>query len=383
MRKSRLTKFREGKVELVVPSLPKVLSKKAEVFYNPEKEFERTISVAFLRALRKKLGRRLKILDLLAASGIRGLRFATEVDGLGKVYLNDKSEVAYKFMRENLEGNKSKLRCEVKIFNEEANELLFSLDEYFDYIDVDPFGSPNPFLDAACRFLKRGGVLAVTATDTAVLYGARKRACFKSYFSKVEKVPFMKEVGIRVLCKRVIETGAKYEIALRPIFAHAEKHYLRIYFSQDLGAERALHLLEQCGFLGYCKSCMRRYMWLGFNSEEKCKECGRKNVVIGPLFLGKIFDPSMIREMIKQSKDDRVEKLLKIALEESKLQVPYYYLTTEFASKLKVREPGLGTLLSKLNKHGKATRTIFSPKGFRTNLKIEKIIEEISHLPFP
>ena len=37
----------------------------------------------------------------------------------------------------------------------------------FDYIDLDPFGSPNIFLDSAVKRLGRNGILAVTATDTA------------------------------------------------------------------------------------------------------------------------------------------------------------------------------------------------------------------------
>ncbi len=376
-------KFREGEIEFKIPELPRVLSKKAEVFYNPEKKFERDVSVVFLKVLRKKLGRELKVLDLLAASGVRGLRFASEVEGLGEVYLNDLSSRAYKFMKENLRRNKTKLKCEVKIFNEEANKLLFLLNEYFDYIDVDPFGSPNPFLDVVCRFLKRNGVLAITATDTAVLYGARRKACFKSYFSLVEKLPFMKEVGIRILCKRVMETASKYEIALRPVFAHAEKHYLRIYFSQDLGAERALELLENCGFLGYCKNCLHRYQWLGFKFEGKCRKCKQKLSIVGPLFLGRIFDPLIVEGMIEESREERLRKFFAIARSESQIRVPYYFLTTEFASKLKIMEPRLEDLLSKLKKHGPVARTIFSPKGFRTDLKIEKIVGELTRQSSP
>jgi len=377
MKQLKLLNLREGEVEITIPELPKVLSKRVEVFYNPEKEFERTISVVFLKAFRKIIGKELKVIDLLSATGIRGLRFASEIDGLGKVYLNDKSETAFKFMSRNLRRNKRILKNEVKLFNKDANELLFSLNEKFDYIDLDPFGSPNQFLDSSCRFLKRNGVLAVTATDTAVLYGARKRACFKSYFSFVEKLPFMKEVGIRILCRRVIETAAKYEIALRPVFAHAEKHYLRIYFLQDLGAERALQLLEKFGFISYCKNCLRRYVSFGFKVEEKC-ECGGTNSIVGPLYLGEIFDQKLISEMLKNSNDERIRRFLEIALDEAKVKIPYYYLTTEFASKLKIREPKLELLISKLSKLGKATKTIFSNKGFRSDVKIEKIIENFS-----
>ena len=43
----------------------------------------------------------------------------------------------------------------------------------WDYIDVDPFGSCLPFLEAAVAGVRDGGLLAVAATDLAVLCGKR------------------------------------------------------------------------------------------------------------------------------------------------------------------------------------------------------------------
>lgn len=43
----------------------------------------------------------------------------------------------------------------------------------WDLIDVDPFGSCLPFLEAALVGVRDGGLLAVAATDMAVLCGTR------------------------------------------------------------------------------------------------------------------------------------------------------------------------------------------------------------------
>lgn len=43
----------------------------------------------------------------------------------------------------------------------------------WDFIDVDPFGSCLPFLEAAVAGVKDGGVLAIAATDLAVLCGKK------------------------------------------------------------------------------------------------------------------------------------------------------------------------------------------------------------------
>lgn len=41
----------------------------------------------------------------------------------------------------------------------------------WDFVDVDPFGSCMPFLDAAIGAVRDHGVLAAAATDLAVLCG--------------------------------------------------------------------------------------------------------------------------------------------------------------------------------------------------------------------
>ena len=45
------------------------------------------------------------------------------------------------------------------------------LDYRFSVIDLDPYGSPTPFLDAAVQSTKEGGLMCITCTDMAVLCG--------------------------------------------------------------------------------------------------------------------------------------------------------------------------------------------------------------------
>ena len=51
-----------------------------------------------------------------------------------------------------------------------------------DYIDIDPFGSPNPFLDSAIAN-KKYVYLAITSTDTSGLAGSYKNACLRKYWA--------------------------------------------------------------------------------------------------------------------------------------------------------------------------------------------------------
>ena len=142
-------------------------TKKMKVFYNPVKEADRSLSVKVLKHFKPK-----HCLDLLCATGARGIRLMNE-SGVKDMTFNDSNPEALKLLKKNLRLNKLKAR----VFNKDANQLLYELKERFDFIDLDPFGSPNPYLESCIKFLQRKGLLGVTATDTAVLVGAKPKAC--------------------------------------------------------------------------------------------------------------------------------------------------------------------------------------------------------------
>jgi tRNA (guanine26-N2/guanine27-N2)-dimethyltransferase len=48
-------------------------------------------------------------------------------------------------------------------------------------VDLDPYGCPSPFLDAAVQCVSDGGVLLVTCTDMAVLAGNCPETCYSKY----------------------------------------------------------------------------------------------------------------------------------------------------------------------------------------------------------
>jgi tRNA (guanine26-N2/guanine27-N2)-dimethyltransferase len=64
----------------------------------------------------------------------------------------------------------------------------------FDIIDLDPYGSVVPFLDAAITAVKEGGLLCITCTDTRVLCGPDLSKCFYFYGTVRAKVQDFNEV---------------------------------------------------------------------------------------------------------------------------------------------------------------------------------------------
>jgi tRNA (guanine26-N2/guanine27-N2)-dimethyltransferase len=51
----------------------------------------------------------------------------------------------------------------------------------FHAIDLDPYGCPSIFLDAAVQSVADGGILLVTCTDMAVLAGNSPETCYVKY----------------------------------------------------------------------------------------------------------------------------------------------------------------------------------------------------------
>ena len=171
--------IKEGKVKVVVPKLSAYIKKpsdyapsKAPVFYNPTMELNRDLAVLVLQTHQKLLGREISVCEPLTGCGLRGVRFAVEVKGVQKVALNDINPEAIKVAGFNAELNDVADRVEVA--NEDANLFLSrhaAPRKRFDYVDIDPFGPPVPYMDSAIRSLRNGGLLALTATDMAPYVG--------------------------------------------------------------------------------------------------------------------------------------------------------------------------------------------------------------------
>lgn len=356
----------EGAIKLIVPIAKRIYE--APVFYNPDMITNRDTSVLLLRAMDRKFW----CMDLLAGTGVRGLRIKKEVKN-AQVDLNDKNPVAYKLIKRNAKLNKLK----VKITNLNAEFRLANYKQVYNYIDIDPFGTPVPYLDAAVKALKwRGGILGITATDTSALCGTYPKACLRKYGAKPLRNYLMHETGIRILIKKVQEVAAQYEVALTPIFCHSTLHYMRVYFKADSGAKRTDKILEQHGFYDDSTNSISRKRSVG-----RVHKGGSDALIAGPLWLGDLWDEKLVRQMqkvlSKTSVSPETIRLLQTIAEESKIKVFGFYNVHALAKKHKLKQlPKFDIIMQKLRKKGyKASRTHFSPKGIRTNAPLKTVLK--------
>jgi len=387
----------EGKVQVVVPKL-KAYKKlpcdyapsKAPVFYNPVMELNRDLAVLALQAHKKLTNHELRICEPLTASGLRGIRFAAEVEGIEKVVMGDINERAFKLAQHNIALNKLARKVEVK--NEEANYLLSSYSaphKRFDCVDIDPFGSPAHFLDSAVRALRDDGLLAVTATDMAPLCGVHPRACIRKYGGKPLRAEYCHELAVRLVAGSMATAAAKQDMGVRVIFAHQAEHYVRVYSTVKHGAKNADESLANMGYVLHCFECFHREIVGGlypFRVNEKCSECGSKLSLGGPMWVGKLFDAQfcgLMKDDVSHRKlklGKHIEKML--ALAETEVDAPAsYFVIDRLCDAMSLPVPSVKEVAKVVGHKGfEAYLTLFHTRGIRSNMPASKMKEVVSLL---
>lgn len=368
---------KEGQVRIKIPHFKKV-SSKAPVFYNPVMELNRDLSVVALQVFRDKQSEDIKICDAFGGSGIRGIRYAREISGVDHVIVNDLNPLAVKFAHENIHDNGL---SNVRVCKEDANILLRRCRGKFHVVDIDPFGTPAPFIESVAISLKSGGLLCVTATDTSALCGTYKEPCVRKYGSMPIKTEYCHEVGLRILAGFISRTFAKYKKFTTPLFSHSTEHYLRLYLEVGKGAKKTDESLKNLGFIGHCDKCLYRTVFPGIVPQipSKCPHCGAILRAGGPLWLGNLLDTEYVREMLNLLPILNVEnnkkalQLLERCYEESYGPVTFYDLH-KVCKVLKISSPPLHDVLEKLQNRGYfASRTHIKPTGIRTNAPLDEL----------
>ena len=363
-------------------TLPKGdVSTKMEVFYNPVMVSNRNISVLLLNCI-ENMG--MNIVDPLAGSGIRSLRFMKELKKgkMNHLFVNDKKENFKKTFKKGCTINKISLLMQKKmtIGNEEASLFLLNRINdavkpeefcgFADYIELDPFGSPNPFLSAAVARISRQGIIAVTATDTAALSGTYPKVTLRKYWAKSMKNYLMHEIGLRILIRKIQLIGVQFDKALNPVLSYHKEHYLRVYVRSEKGKEKCDEVLRQHQYFLYCSNCLEFKTSL-FNT-ERCS-CGGEYDFAGPLWVGKLFDSQLVKKMEKENKfEDDATFLQTLAVESTQEMVGFYDIH-EIAHKMKIIIPKMADILRKT----KGVRTHFSPSGIKTSMDLKDVMNAL------
>ena len=342
------------------------ISKKLEVFYNPAMKFNRDVTLLLLHSIDRK---KLNIGLPLEASGVRVIRMMKELPAaiIKHISCNDNSQEAFEKMQEHITLNKVKGKITV---TQKDADLFFEESNGFDYIDIDPFGSPNSFLNAAIKRLSRNGILAVTATDTSALTGTYERATLRKYWARPLRNELMHEVSVRILIRCVQLLGTIHDKALTPVYSYARDHYVRVFFRCEKGRKKVDEIIHQHQYLVYDKERMK-------TRAARVGEIKSLDLYAGPLWTGQLWDTTLAQRIARNEINivlaPEESKFLNIIAEESKIQTLGFLDLHTFGKRFKIipKTESVIELLQSNKIH--AARTHFSLYGLRTTISGEEL----------
>lgn len=121
----------------------------------------------------------------------------------------DMSEQAIDIFKRNLKLNGLENDEKIQIVHDDTNKFMFSPPEkeYFDIIDLDPYGSMVPFLYSTLKSIRKDGLLCVTCTDSRVLCGVDKHKCYYLYRTARGGSHNIRELGLRAMLHKISEVA--------------------------------------------------------------------------------------------------------------------------------------------------------------------------------
>lgn len=365
----------EGRARLRLPAAERSVrgpesKETSPVFYNPAMALNRDLA-SLLLSTRAQDG--WTVLDGLAASGARGLRYALESGRELVVEFNDWNPVAARLIEENCILND----VEPHVTQRNLAPLLY--ESVWHAVDIDPFGSPATFLDPATRAVRDRGLLGITATDATALAGVYPKVCARRYLARPMHNELMHEVALRILAGACVRHAAKHEIALKPVLSHATDHYYRVTLASRRGAARADEALTHIGFVFFCRGCAQR----GMGEPASCPACGGAVETAGPLWNGPLVDKESADAMLQAAgafpfAHDESPRLLDLLAQESEAP-PLFYDIHEMGSRARVGSPATERVLDALRASGHGVWPVhFARLGVRTTASAKELLSIVA-----
>ena len=393
------SEIKEGEVTLLVPaqSVTQMEPPKFPAFFNPAAKFNRDISILIYRHFIDQSRKNISFVDSMCGLGARGVRVGKEIPQIQKVVFNDFNLLSAQTAKVNAMINNIYHKSDFYT-SETCNFLSCSanFDNRATVIDLDPFGTPAPFLDCILRGVENEGMISITATDTAVLQGVYPRVCYRKYYGIPLRTRYSLEIGTRLLLSSTALVASRLDLYINPIFAHSYRNYVRIYCKVSKSNYLANKISDKLGYIFHCFECGYRGLMKKSPSDIECPLCQKRMRMGGPLWVSHMFDKNVILKIlveivqskakmtnivryVKQNKDP-IKKFFEIASKELD-HIPYHYNSDEFGKIMKNSTHPLSKIIDKLIHDGYDTSpTIFSSTGFKTEANIQEIKFSLSKL---
>jgi len=175
------------------------------------------------------------------------------------------------------------------VFVMQKDARMALLEAAYQWIDLDPFGSPVDFLDAAIQGLSRVGFLEVTATDTAALTGSSAGSQQRRYGATGIVDSYAHDDAVRVLLGLIAMTAARHDRTIEPVLALFDGHHVRISVKVRRSREEASKVLERMGWR--IRQDDGTYRFVHHPTPEEVKRGS------GPLWIGPLWNRDIAGRM--------------------------------------------------------------------------------------
>ncbi len=223
----------------------------------------------------------IEIIEALAATGLRSLRYSKEVPGVAGVVANDMSKLAVQSMRNNVIFNG--LDPDIVHCHEgDAVDLLRNHShpaQRVDVVDLDPYGTAAPFLEPAIGAVVDGGLLCITCTDMQTLAGGNLHTAWSRYNCFGIRTKACHELALRMLLNATAHAAARQKATITPLLSLSVDFYIRVFVKVHQKAN-AVHMAPaQLGFVRHCVTCGTHSL------QPLAREAGRGKRGKGPIKL--------------------------------------------------------------------------------------------------
>ncbi|KIM58909.1 hypothetical protein SCLCIDRAFT_1050790 [Scleroderma citrinum Foug A] len=367
------------------------------------------------------------LLEALSATGLRSIRYAKEVPSVRFVIANDLSESATAAMRRNIDLNglgpsqsddhpdspdtpaKAPSLGKVRVNEGDACALMYNHrteKTRVDVVDLDPYGTAAPFIDAAVQAVNDGGLLCVTCTDLAVLATTNySEKCFSNYGGVPVKAEYCHEAALRLVLNTITTSASRYGRYIEPLLSLSVDFYVRLFVRLHSAPIEVKKAASKTSMYYICSGCQsffeqrlgkaiekvnestgaKNYQFktqAGPPVSSECSDCGFPLHISGPMWSGPLHNAEFVGRVLehvdgnldKYGTSTRMKGMLTVAKEE--LRTPFYFTPAKVAGSFHCTTPPLEDVASALLNAGHSvSRSHACPGSLKTTASREDVYD--------
>ncbi|CAN1765277.1 Probable tRNA (guanine(26)-N(2))-dimethyltransferase 1 [Linum perenne] len=339
-----------------------------------------------------------RVLEALSASGLRALRYAREIEGIGQVVALDNDEASVEACRRNIKFNGSVAISKVESNLADARVYMLTHQKEFDVVDLDPYGSPAVFLDSAIQSVADGGILMCTATDMAVLCGNNGEVCYSKYGAYPLRGKYCHEMALRILLASIESHANRYKRYIVPVLSVQMDFYVRVFVRIYTSAGAMKNTPLKLSYVYQCVGCdsfhlqpigrtlpknnsVRYLPGFGPVVPQECTHCRKKFNMGGPIWSAPIHDLEWVTSILDDVKSmkerypayERISAVLTTVSEELP-DVPLFLSLHNLCATLKCTSPSALIFRSAVINAGyRISGTHVNPLGLKSDAPMDVI----------